>query len=123
MLDRILNEWLEDNARHRDSACGVLNLAIDLHFLAKSRLFDFEITYQRLKLLAEGYKVTISVFERISKVVSQRVDDLSKFLPDSRANRIERIEEKMRVYLRPQHLQAPLLVSQIPPSPVSVPDL
>jgi multiple antibiotic resistance protein len=105
MLDRILNERLKDNSRHRDSACGVINLAIDLQLITKSCLFDFEIIYQRLKLLAKGHKLTIAVFERISKIVGQGVDNISK-LPepfDSRANCIECIEELLDVELAGFH--------------------
>ena len=69
MLDRILNERLKDNSRHRDSPCVFVDLAIDLQVVAKSSLFDPKITDQSLKFLAKGHKLTLSVFERVSEVL------------------------------------------------------
>ena len=59
VLDRVLDERLQDHARHDDVEAGLVDLLVDHERGAKADALDVQILVDRRKLLAKGHEVLL----------------------------------------------------------------
>ena len=113
VLDRILNERLQDQAGHQRIRRTLVDVFLDDQAITEADLFDFEIQVQRMQLGPERDALHRIAVERVSQKIAQPAHSLVRGLvgavEDERRDGVERVEQEMRVQLVTQHLELSLV--------------
>ena len=102
MLDRVLDERLQDQPRH----FGVERLGIDLELdrqaILEARLLDLEVLLQELQLLLQRDAGRAGAIERQAQQIAQAADHAIGGVGirvHERRDRVQRVEQEMRLQL------------------------
>ena len=108
VLDGVLDERLQDQPRH----LGVERLGIDVvahrQAILESGLLDLQILLQELELLLQRDARRAAAVERQSQQIAQAADHpvgRVRVGVDQRRDRVQRVEQEMRVQFRLERLQ------------------
>src|SRR5512140_22841 len=105
--DRILDERLQDHARHHDAERIVVEHAENVEY-GKAHLHDVEITIEQIELATKRYLGLACTFARIPQQLAQARDHPA-YAPwialDERRHCIECVEKKMRIELAAQRIE------------------
>src|SRR5579863_6200175 len=130
MLDRILDQWLQQHARHHHIERRWIEFLYDTQLLtAKADDFDVEIVIDKLEFFAQRSE-RLAAVQQPSQNGGQLEDHVASRIwieAHQRRNRIQRIEQKVRVDLVLQRLhtsvqQKALLLLQFDLNPDTVED-
>ena len=111
MTNGIFNQRLHDETRYK----RVLHLGGDLSFDAQvfceTNLLDREVVVEKSQFLRQWNFLPVPRIERQAKQIAQMLDHSARqprIALDVRRDGVERVEEKMRVKLHAQRIQARL---------------
>src|SRR5438093_1150188 len=109
MLECILHDWLQHQAGHGN----LQSVRIDLHLHAeaslKTDLHDVDIPLQKIELLPQRHGLRPTAVDRIAEKIAQSGDHAShagRIAFYERGDSIQSIEQKVRIDLRPQRIEA-----------------
>ena len=102
VLDGVLDERLEDQTRHAGVQGFRLDVELHRQAIRETRLLDAEILLEELQLHLQGHFVVARVVERepqqIAEVHEGAIRGLD-ILVHERGDRVQRVEQEMRVEL------------------------
>ena len=108
VLDRVLDERLEQHRRHLRMGQAAVGVDGELQPPAEPRLLDVEIGAREGKLLIERRPLLVGspqrVAEHFGELLDRRVGS-RRIGVNERRNRVERVEQEMRIDLRAQRLE------------------
>ena len=108
MLHCVLHERLHDHRRHACSTHVVVDAHVDGQARSKACPFDLEVGTDELELFVEERPLALAPSKRVPEYVGELFDRAVRdgwILVDEPRNGVQRIEEEMRIDLRPQRLQ------------------
>ncbi len=115
MLDGVLHQRLDQHGRHQASAGRVVHRALHPQAVAEAHLFDGEEVPDQHQLLAQRHHLVRFHSQALAKKAGQlqrHATRRASVAGSERADRIEAIEQKVRIDLGAQHAQLGLLRHQ-----------
>jgi len=113
VLDAVLDQRLQDQARHERGAGLGVGQHLHTQPLAEAQLLDGQVARQGVELVAEGHAQHRVGVERVAQEARQprhhAVGGGVLAIEDQRGDGVERVEQEVRVQLVAQHLQLRLV--------------
>ena len=109
MLDRVLHEWLQQEAGHQRLAGPFAGGDAHLQAIAKTRPLDLDIAIEQRQLAIQRHAIDEPDIERLAQQMAQVADHaLGRFGPlvDQLGDGVERVEQEVRLELHAQHLES-----------------
>ena len=108
VADGVLDERLQDQRRHQDVHRGDVDAILDPQPIAEVHLLDVEIRAQVFELLRELDFLDADLAQRDAQQIAQPLDHqvgLFRIAMDQRRDRVQRVEQEVRMQLLLQRLQ------------------
>src|SRR5690349_740836 len=108
MSDRVLNQWLQEHARHHRVVRARLYLLHYLEPVRKTHSLDLEIRVQCFELFAQRYFLSRAPLSRISKERLEMIDHLRRSIRGfvgQLGDTSKRIEQKVGLQLQVEIMQ------------------
>ncbi len=109
VAERVLDERLQDEVRYHRLRHVLVHCPPDAQPVGEAHLFDLEILAREQQLLRQRDFVNVPRLEHASEHVAQARDQLHRdvrlSLPHQHRNRVERVEQEVRVELHPERLK------------------
>jgi hypothetical protein len=108
MANRVLDQWLHDEARHRGIERRRVDVVYDVQTLAKARLLNLEIRVDELELLAKRDIARPREHGGHAQQVTQARDHAigaRRIHVNELRDDVKGVEQKMRIELRPEDLE------------------
>ena len=108
VLDRVFDQWLERQGGDQPAVEPVVDTDVEKELALVAYLIEIPVCVEELELLAQGGHFGLSVLEYVTECVGYLSDIGQRavvvFLSDQHGERVERIEEKVRVDLVDEHV-------------------
>ncbi len=108
VANRVLDERLQDQRRHHHVQGGRVDPILDAQPIAEVHLLDVEIRAQILELLGQLDFLHADLAQRDAEQIAEPLDHrvrLLRIAMDERRDRVQRVEQEMRMQLLLQRLQ------------------
>ena len=106
VIDRVLDQRLQQEARQRQIARQIVGLDIDVQAIAEAQLFDAQVVIHQVELFAERARC-LAAAERGAEKIGEILDralGLGRARADQARDRVHAVEEEMRADARLQRV-------------------